>query len=466
MKETLHSSDGSQYYGNGVWGPSSIDLQRADLSFSEESKIRKEPSSNLLFVSQESIFGKFFQAISKTRLPVKFAIPVGLAVAVVAVACGSKNSEESKLPSTPMPYSTMPSQSGAPLNPKDTVVAGPKSPIPPISGNVNEKKAETLVKGAEKTKEEWKTFKSDNFPYEIKYPASWKRDPYFSRDTDVLETVADTPRDLSGALRVSYKIINPDITLEGLRKHAEQDAKNAKDSDVSKIIKTEKRKVAGFDAQTILFREAITEAYATFIVIEADEPRRLWVILYSYDSVQVPGPEAERINNQFLESFKPLPSASLEKKTEVGWTRFNSFDLPYQIDYPSNWRVDKNVVIDQFYANPSVVSNEVNPTKFRVEVEPAPSWITIDAYKNKVTESVRSANASITETPNQSINGQKAWRLDVLTTSSATTPYRSVIYITIKDGIAWILTYTADSSEFNQNLPTFEKMLDSFRFLK
>jgi len=162
--------------------------------------------------------------------------------------------------------------------------------------------------------------------------------------------------------------------------------------------------------------------------------------------------------------LKPTPTPVKEKQAETNWTRFKSFDLPYQIDYPSNWQQIGN----QFFGE----TTKANPTAFEVASEPVASWITIDDYKNQFVRSVKDfvklvgGNARITETPNQSVNGQKAWRLDGFVSSPSVTPNRSVTYITIKDGKAWVLIYAADASEFDQNLPTFQKMLASFKFLK
>ena len=96
MKETLHSSDGSQYYGNGVWGPSSIDLQRADLSFNEKPKREEDPDNHLLFVSRESMVGRLLQTISKVKPPAKLAIPGSMATVFLMGACsgGEKNTQE------------------------------------------------------------------------------------------------------------------------------------------------------------------------------------------------------------------------------------------------------------------------------------------------------------------------------------------------------------------------------------
>lgn len=91
-------SDGSRYYGNGVWGPSTLDLQRADLiSANEEPKTKEEPNPHLLFVSQESVVGRLLQTISKVKLPAKFAIPSSMATVFLMSACGGggeKNTQE------------------------------------------------------------------------------------------------------------------------------------------------------------------------------------------------------------------------------------------------------------------------------------------------------------------------------------------------------------------------------------
>lgn len=100
MKERSQCSDGSQYYGNGVWGPSTADLQRANLSFTNRRpKIEKEPNSHLLFISQESVVGKLLQIMSKIKLPAKFVIPGSMAAMLIMSACsrgsgGEKNNTQ------------------------------------------------------------------------------------------------------------------------------------------------------------------------------------------------------------------------------------------------------------------------------------------------------------------------------------------------------------------------------------
>lgn len=163
------------------------------------------------------------------------------------------------------------------------------------------------------------------------------------------------------------------------------------------------------------------------------------------------------------ETPKPAPTTEkktpVESKTEAGWTRIKSLDLPYQIDYPSNWTWVQTK--NSFYGN---LPKNAWPV-FSVDSEAVSNWITLDDYKDAILQ--HHQDVRYTATPNQSMDGQKAWRLD--STSPAyydIPPTRNVTYITIKDGNAWVISFEAYTSEFNQKLPIFEKMLESFKFLK
>ncbi|MBI1982464.1 MAG: hypothetical protein HYS68_02695 [Candidatus Levybacteria bacterium] len=145
--------------------------------------------------------------------------------------------------------------------------------------------------------------------------------------------------------------------------------------------------------------------------------------------------------------FLGKPSPSPDSRTETGWTRFKSLDLPYQLDYPSNWRQAGN----RFYGE----TTKANPTLFQVTSTPMPDWITLDDFKDQTikqfidTVKVLGAGIDLKQTPNQTIGGQKAWRLDSTVSSSQTTPNVSVIYLTTKDGKAWAVQFAADASVFN-----------------
>lgn len=160
----------------------------------------------------------------------------------------------------------------------------------------------------------------------------------------------------------------------------------------------------------------------------------------------------------------PKPPQATESRAETGWTRFKSFDLPYQVDYPSNWRQIGNM----FYGD----TNKANPTLFQVTSTPIADWITLDDFKDQVVkqlvDTVKALGAGIDlkQSPNQTIGGQKAWRFDSTVSSSLVTPNVSVLYLTIKDKQAWSVQYAADASVFNQELPKFQRMVASFKFLR
>lgn len=337
-----------------------------------------------------------------------------------------------------------------------------------------------------KESEKWQTFKSPVLPYEVQYPASWK-----AESSDVPERLSnyfhdrDNQSDSLFSLGVYTVPVDPKTTLDNyVNDYIDSYRKSWKSvlSDEQALTVTiKKRLTAGFNSQIVeiaippnkIDKSGSSFTSIFFIEPHSDRSKGLWLISYNY-SPTVSKPDRESVLNHFLDSFKLTPTTQVtsEKQAENNWTRFKSFDLPYQIDYPSNWRVAENVVSVEFYDKLFVIANEVNPTKFKVDSEPVANWITIEDYKNQLTQSIKhdaiihTANALVTETPNQTIAGQKAWKLESYVTSSVATPYHSVVYLTIRDGKAWTVLFAADESEFYENLPTFEKMLASFKFLK
>lgn len=82
MKELCPASlsDGSLRFGNGIIGPSFLDVERANLTStrkkSEIKGTKGKPNSHLIFVSQKGIArGLFLRIMSKVKPPAKFVIP-------------------------------------------------------------------------------------------------------------------------------------------------------------------------------------------------------------------------------------------------------------------------------------------------------------------------------------------------------------------------------------------------------
>ncbi len=392
------------------------------------------------------------------------------------------------------------------------VVAGPKSPIPPISATVKSKEVfpatavPTTSKSIENPKptsvaekpveKGWKRHNSPDLPYSVDYPDPWTlRDNIFTWDltgemrdkriTDTFTTWAGTQ------FSSSREPLESGVTLDNFKDSVVREIKEKFEEKWGILVQTstgKKQVIAGENAHNVQFviqGNPTPKSYVNWLdsvyIFTKDgygwivqlETMRPWMedtmpvlekMAQSLTTLPNPG-EFKVDQSQTPKSTEtPKPTPITERQTQVDWTRFKSFDLPYQIDYPSNWQQLENT----FYRE----TTKANLTKFEVASEPVASWVTIDDYKNRFIQSVKDVikfvggNVRITEMPNQSINGQKAWRLDGLVSSPSTTPNRSVTYITIKDGKAWALVYAADASEFDQNLPAFEKMLASFKFLK
>jgi len=333
-------------------------------------------------------------------------------------------------------------------------VAGPKSPIPPISGSIKEKPV-TPTSSAEKPVEAgWIRLKSPTFPFQIDYPSSWKVQQGAFGGVVISAEVNGNLRDvfIFDHLKTSSSEEWAKSVIDYYRKNYGNDVvlnPYAISGQKGWEIDTKSFKTIAFDYKGQSFYINLSPVEGTGPIAEK--------MMQSFKLTD--GPQVK-----FIETSKPTPTPTVEKQPEQGWQHFKSFDLPYQIDYPSNWQHIGN----QFYKE----TNKVNPTMFQIASESVASWITLDDLKNQTVQEVKdtvkslSARIQITETPNQTIAGQKAWRLETIVSSSVATPNQAVTYLLIRNGKAWTIQFVADTSEFNQNLPTFQKMVDSFKFLQ
>lgn len=127
-----------------------------------------------------------------------------------------------------------------------TVVAGPKDPILPISGKVNEKSVSNPIeKPAEKG---WTRFRSFNYPYEIDVPYGWTKDniELGGKLVDVFrgETVDDFQTNVSISSEPVNSWVRPeDYTNDILAKvrQIDPEASSTLESDITSIKKLKKR---------------------------------------------------------------------------------------------------------------------------------------------------------------------------------------------------------------------------------
>ncbi|MEK7517408.1 MAG: M23 family metallopeptidase, partial [Patescibacteria group bacterium] len=198
------------------------------------------------------------------------------------------------------------------------VVAGPKDPIPPISGEVKEKSVQ----------EEWQIFRSPNYPYEIEYPATWvwQGDKIFlpsplSQTDLVMDMISD--KELTEKRYRSFYVVSEVITpavsldeyakkeLDELRNNPILGTKGAFDHNKTKILP--RNGVVGneivlisqeTDPNTILpfkthyFREGI-------LVTKDSDGLRAWMIGFIVDDLEsIPESELDDLFRHALGSFK------------------------------------------------------------------------------------------------------------------------------------------------------------------
>ena len=335
--------------------------------------------------------------------------------------------------------------------------------------------------GAEKPVEAgWTRFRSSTQPFQIDYPPDW------DHESSNLNPTSDLGLEKSDTFRKdSYIRFDTFNVYSGPLSKSLNSFKDdlVKRMGATTVLETPNQIIDGERAWKLEPHDKDAPDIMQYIYL-VQKDQKTWVLQLYPSSLNDNHKVSQNIATlqKMLDSFKflspaefqiakaikptetPKPTPTIERQAESGWTRFKSFELPYQIDHPSNWQQAGN----QFYGE----TTKTNRPLFQVASKPVASWITLDDLKNQFVQSTKDtikllgANVQITEMPNQSLNGQKAWRLDAIVRSSVATPNRSVTYVTIKDGKAWTITYAADDSEFNQKLPTFGHMLASFKFLK
>ncbi len=160
-------------------------------------------------------------------------------------------------------------------------------------------------------------------------------------------------------------------------------------------------------------------------------------------------------------------SIGCEGSENPTWPEFTSKDYPYRISYPSNWQIFhieeqglSGKEFDEFSGEGQVIISAISTGN-----------LTLEEYKDQVIgrlkESIRksdSPDTPIYDSPGAKIDGIDAWTIrhqfDFLGTEN-----EQIYYVFLNQGLAWSITFSALVTEFQEVLPTFSKMVDSFRFL-
>lgn len=170
-----------------------------------------------------------------------------------------------------------------------------------------------------------------------------------------------------------------------------------------------------------------------------------------------PPPRAEALQKP---PAKPAPSQ--ERKSESGWTVFRSTRFPYQMNYPSSWKLNLEG-LDLFRKEGG---SNVFWTTARVDASVAVQpKTTADDFLVQVANSYRSERErySIGERLKIKVGGQDAWLIRGYTRQFGPNSIYFETALFAKDGRGWMIDLLSDPAAMQEESQIFKQMLDSFR---
>lgn len=139
---------------------------------------------------------------------------------------------------------------------------------------------------------------------------------------------------------------------------------------------------------------------------------------------------------------------------------YSSPNLGFSLEYPSEWEKEESLTFVSPYGGignrtPEVISitTEVLPT----------SDFSLDSYTEAALGQVESfQDFRLLNSSSTTLAGLPAHMILYTFTDESQTPLENLQVWTIKDGIAYVITYGGTPEEFDSSLPTFRSVMDSF----
>src|SRR5918996_1498056 len=144
----------------------------------------------------------------------------------------------------------------------------------------------------------------------------------------------------------------------------------------------------------------------------------------------------------------------------TGLVPYNNPNLGFSLVYPSDWQKVETL---SFTSPQGGVGNRA-PEIISVITEVLPSSnFSLNSYTEAAIDQVQSFdNFQLLNSSSTTIGGLPGHMI-VYTFTDGQTPLQNLQAWTVKDGIAYIITYGGGPEEFDSSLPSIQSILDSFR---
>ncbi len=141
---------------------------------------------------------------------------------------------------------------------------------------------------------------------------------------------------------------------------------------------------------------------------------------------------------------------------------YSNPNLGYSIEYPSTWQKEESLAFISPPTSPSDRSPEI--VTITTELLPA-SDFGLDSYSEAALSQVETfQDFNLLNSSSITLGGLPAHMIVYSFTDQNQTPLQNLQAWTVKDGMAYVITYGGIPEEFQSSLPALQNIMDSFRF--
>jgi PsbP-like protein len=142
-----------------------------------------------------------------------------------------------------------------------------------------------------------------------------------------------------------------------------------------------------------------------------------------------------------------------------GLAPYNNPNLGFSLEYPSDWQKEESLS----FTSPQGGMGDRAPEAINVVTEVLPSSdFSLDSYTDAAMGQVESfENFQLLDSSSTTLRGLPAHTI-VYTFTDEQTPLQNLQAWTVKDGMAYVITYGGVPEEFNSSLPALQSVSDSF----
>jgi hypothetical protein len=150
---------------------------------------------------------------------------------------------------------------------------------------------------------------------------------------------------------------------------------------------------------------------------------------------------------------------TMGSSTASGLVPYNNPNLGFSLEYPSDWQKEESLS----FTTPQGGTGDRAPEVINVVTEVLPSSdFSLDSYTDAAMGQVESfENFQLLNSSSTTLGGLPAHMI-VYTFTDEQTPLQNLQAWTVKNGMAYVITYGGVPEEFNSSLPALQSVLDSF----